>query len=81
MLRVHLSKNWFKLAASNLTERRSKELNKMKDFYRKEGTGTRKLHLRGGAESRLVTSRARPIKGWQGHQTEDVTSADQVTPD
>ena len=29
----------------------------MKDFYRKEGTGTRKLYLR-GKKSRLVTSRA-----------------------
>ena len=26
-------------------ERHSKELNKMKDFYRKERTGTRKLYL------------------------------------
>ena len=59
-------------------DRTTKELDRMKDFYRQKGAGTSKLYLTKG---RLDIAGLLSSRGWQGCQTDDLTSADQVIPD
>lgn len=67
-------------AAFNLEwmERNSEELYKMKDFYRQQGVGTRKLYY--AKKSGLVIAELLSFRGWQG-SVRQITGADQVIPD
>ena len=69
-------------AAFNLEwmERNSEELYKMKDFYRQQGVGTRKLYY--AKKSGLVIAELLSFRGWQGSVWQTyLTGADRVITD